>query len=136
MKQVESFERAFRLPPRELLDETKLAEYLKQLEKSIETRKVKLKMENKFNVDKLLVSRAKLRGDFSTVARAHVAIIEAIEDCATQELSHEERVALTMIAHKIARVITAQSYDEDSWKDIAGYATLVVNKFKENQNEA
>lgn len=89
-------------------------------------------MNNKFDANELIESRASLRGDFKDVARAHVAIIESIETCVTKELSPEERVALTMIVHKIARIITAKGYDEDSWQDIAGYATLVVNEFKQN----
>lgn len=89
-------------------------------------------MENKFDVNQLIESRASLRGDFSTVARAHVEIVKAVANNIERELSNEESLALAMITHKIARVITAKGYDEDSWQDIAGYATLVVNKFKQN----
>ena len=41
--------------------------------------------------------------------------------------------ALTMIAHKIGRIVNGDPYYDDSWRDIAGYATLVVNEL-ENQN--
>ena len=92
-------------------------------------------MDNKFDVNELLESRAKLRGDFSNVARAHEEITAAIAGNIMRALSHEERLGLFMIAHKLARVVTANGYDADSWQDIAGYATLVVNKFKEDQNE-
>lgn len=89
-------------------------------------------MDNKFDANELIKSRAKLRGEFRYVVRAHAQIHDAIVGHMTHKLSCEENVALTMIAHKIARVVTAQSYDEDSWQDIAGYATLVVNNFKKN----
>lgn len=89
-------------------------------------------MDNKFDANELIESRAALRGDFSNVALAHMGITEAITENTVRELSCEETVALTMIAHKLARVVTANGYDADSWQDIAGYATLVVNKFKKN----
>lgn len=41
--------------------------------------------------------------------------------------------ALTMIAHKIGRIVNGDLSYDDSWRDIAGYATLVVNELeKEN----
>ncbi|RUO17092.1 hypothetical protein EJK55_1172 [Moraxella catarrhalis] len=33
-----------------------------------------------------------------------------------------------MIAHKISRLIAGDSYFIDTWRDIAGYAQLVVNE--------
>lgn len=35
-----------------------------------------------------------------------------------------------MIAHKIARILNGDPDYDDSWVDIAGYATLVVKKLK------
>ena len=41
--------------------------------------------------------------------------------------------ALTMISNKIGRIISGDPYYDDSWKDIVGYAQLVVNELeKEN----
>lgn len=36
--------------------------------------------------------------------------------------------ALDMICHKIARIINGDPNYDDSWRDIAGYAQLVVNE--------
>lgn len=44
--------------------------------------------------------------------------------------------ALTMIAQKIGRIINGDPYYDDSWQDIAGYATLVVNQLKKEQENA
>ena len=44
--------------------------------------------------------------------------------------------ALTMIAHKIGRIVNGDPYYDDSWRDIAGYATLVVNELNKEQNNA
>lgn len=42
--------------------------------------------------------------------------------------SPDVREALEMIMHKIGRIINGNAEHEDSWRDIAGYATLVANR--------
>ena len=42
---------------------------------------------------------------------------------------HKE--ALEMICHKMARIVNGDPDYIDSWHDIAGYATLVVQQIKE-----
>lgn len=42
--------------------------------------------------------------------------------------------ALTMIAHKIGRIVNGDISYDDSWRDIAGYATLVVNELEKSQD--
>ena len=45
--------------------------------------------------------------------------------------------SLVMIANKIGRIINGDPYYDDSWRDIAGYATLVVEELnKKEQNNA
>ena len=43
-------------------------------------------------------------------------------------LADDQSEALSMIAHKIARIINGDPDYEDSWRDIAGYATLVADR--------
>lgn len=43
-------------------------------------------------------------------------------------LTPSQREALDMIQHKIGRVLNGDPTYDDSWKDIAGYATLIVNE--------
>lgn len=38
-----------------------------------------------------------------------------------------QQEALTLICHKIARILNGDPNYDDSWRDIAGYAQLVVN---------
>lgn len=38
--------------------------------------------------------------------------------------------ALHMIAHKISRILEGDPMYDDSWVDIAGYATLVVDRLR------
>lgn len=40
----------------------------------------------------------------------------------------DEREALEMIAHKMARIINGNAAYKDSWNDISGYAKLVADK--------
>ncbi|QAY00903.1 hypothetical protein HC6_0022 [Escherichia phage HC6] len=43
-------------------------------------------------------------------------------------LTPSQREALDMIQHKIGRILNGDPTYDDSWKDIAGYATLIVNE--------
>ena len=43
-------------------------------------------------------------------------------------LTASQKEALDMIQHKIGRILNGDQTYDDSWKDIAGYATLIVNE--------
>lgn len=43
-------------------------------------------------------------------------------------LTASQKEALDMIQHKISRILNGDPTYDDSWKDIAGYATLIVNE--------
>jgi len=45
-------------------------------------------------------------------------------------LAPDQREALEMIQHKVARILNGDPDYEDSWRDIAGYATLVADRLK------
>jgi DNA repair ATPase RecN len=45
-----------------------------------------------------------------------------------RNLTPSQREALDMIQHKIGRILNGDQTYDDSWKDIAGYATLIVNE--------
>lgn len=47
-----------------------------------------------------------------------------------KELSDVQREALEMICHKIGRIINGDPNYDDSWVDIAGYATRVVEHLR------
>lgn len=42
--------------------------------------------------------------------------------------------ALDMIAHKLARIFNGDPNYGDSWRDIAGYATLVADRLEGKEN--
>ncbi len=45
----------------------------------------------------------------------------------------DQRQALEMIQVKVARILNGDPNWEDSWQDISGYATLVLNRLKEDR---
>lgn len=46
-----------------------------------------------------------------------------------------KKEALAMIATKIARIVNGNSDDPDHWRDIAGYAELVVHHLEKTQRD-
>lgn len=45
-------------------------------------------------------------------------------------LADDQKEALIIIAHKIARILNGDPNYSDNWHDIAGYATLVDKRLK------
>jgi len=45
-------------------------------------------------------------------------------------LEDDQKEALEMIMHKVARILNGNPDTHDHWHDIAGYATLVANRLK------
>lgn len=49
------------------------------------------------------------------------------------DLAPDQREALEMIMHKVARILNGDPNYIDNWVDIAGYATLVADRLEEDQ---
>ena len=47
-----------------------------------------------------------------------------------QHLADDQREALEMICHKLARIINGDPNYHDSWTDVAGYAQLVADRLQ------
>ena len=45
------------------------------------------------------------------------------------------RESMDMIANKIARILNGSYYNEDSWRDISGYAQLVIMTLEDLHND-
>lgn len=85
------------------------------------------------NVDNILVERGKRYGLF----KDHASISQTIKDMMKQEegwarLAPDQKEALEMIVHKIARILNGDPNYADSWVDIAGYAKLVADRLEGN----
>jgi len=85
----------------------------------------------KMAVDSLLDERHKTHGEYSHQAKTANAIRLAISKGDSYlALNEVEFDALQMIAVKISRICNGNPHEIDHWKDIAGYATLVVKELK------
>lgn len=87
------------------------------------------------SVNQILREREKTHGNFRVHATTSQMLKNVINDRSTNELTSSKREALEMIAHKMARILSGNSDTIDHWDDIAGYATLVANELRDNENE-
>lgn len=83
------------------------------------------------NINTTLDERGQRYGSFAT----HAAISQDIQGayrCSPNwpRLAPDQKEALFVIAHKIARILNGDPDYSDSWHDIAGYATLVDKRLK------
>lgn len=83
----------------------------------------------------LLIDRAKTHGDFNVHARISQSIKKILLEENDKRLERDQIPltdrqieSLTMIAHKIGRIIAGDSTYCDHWDDIAGYAKLCGSK--------
>lgn len=66
--------------------------------------------------------------DHAEIAQRLKAVMRQYEAARGCDLDPDQREALEMIAHKIARIINGDPDYADSWHDIAGYAQLVADR--------
>lgn len=85
------------------------------------------------SIDQTLNERGARYGTFAghaEIAQKLKALLhhyEAVRGC---DLDPDQREALEMIAHKIARILNGDPNYADSWVDIAGYAKLVADRLE------
>jgi hypothetical protein len=81
----------------------------------------------------ILTERGKKYGAFRDHARVSNNLRGVLtERCQErgQHMSYSQIEALTMICHKMARIVNGDPNYIDSWDDIAGYATLVADELR------
>lgn len=86
--------------------------------------------------DDFLNDRIKTHGNFSHVAHTYQRLKTAVagsEYFSTMDAT--QKTALEMILYKVSRVVNGNPNEPDHWKDIAGYANLVISHLKEPNNE-
>lgn len=79
------------------------------------------------SVDEILDDRAISYGTFIDLASIACNLRGIIRD-QRPNLQSDQEEALTMICTKIARIVNGDPNNIDSWRDIAGYATLVADR--------
>lgn len=84
------------------------------------------------SIEATLAERGKRYGDFTD----HAFLSQRLQDAMRADgggweaLTPDKRQALTVIADKIARILTGDPEYRDNWHDIAGYALLAEERCK------
>lgn len=92
---------------------------------------------NTTNVNEMLEGRAARYGSFeghAKIAQGLKAVMQ--ERSGWERLTADQREALEMVQHKVARILNGDPNYADNWIDIAGYATLVANRLEKEDNAA
>jgi hypothetical protein len=80
-------------------------------------------------IDDTLKERGKRYGDFSIHAAIAQELQVVIRDTeGWRRLSYDKKQALTVIADKIARILSGDPEYKDNWHDIQGYAKLAEDR--------
>jgi uncharacterized ferritin-like protein (DUF455 family) len=84
-------------------------------------------------VDEILKQRGAEYGQF----KDHAALSQELKAVINNALATRKKTlepdmaeALSMIIHKIARIINGNASSVDQWVDIAGYSTLVADRLQ------
>ena len=82
-------------------------------------------------VEAVLQERGKRYGEF----HSHAAISQKLKEAMHKtdgwtRLSADQREALEMVQHKVARILNGDPSYDDNWVDIAGYSTLVADRLQ------
>ncbi len=99
------------------------------------------------DIDTLLEQRAETHGDFTAVNALYTDLSAAIYNGNLDVVNPDSIVyyqyAVDAILSKLSRAIAGNPAEPDHWKDIAGYAMLVVKqlerdkvKYKNNQENS
>jgi hypothetical protein len=89
------------------------------------------------DINETLAQRGSRYGRFSDQGRIEQNIKRAMHDSPNwTELHDDSKSALEMIATKMSRILKGDPEYDDSWRDIAGYATLIVQRLERNESWA
>jgi hypothetical protein len=86
------------------------------------------------DITKTLTDRGNKYGPFvghaDVTQKLKVVMYEHNGFAGWDRLAPDQREALEMIAHKVGRILNGDPNYDDSWIDIAGYATLVADRLR------
>jgi hypothetical protein len=89
----------------------------------------KIKETLTITTEALITERGNRYGKFKDGAEIMQSLKDTMRDIdGWNNLTASQKEALDMIQHKIGRILNGDPTYDDSWKDIAGYATLIVNE--------
>lgn len=102
---------------------------LKQLHEEMVSKKKQLVSSSETSIEDTLKERGKRYGEFeghAEISQALQSVMRAAEKW--EKLKPDQKEALTMIAHKIGRILNGDPDYHDSWHDIVGYTKLVADR--------
>lgn len=83
-----------------------------------------------------LAERGERYGAFTGHAKISQSIKSAMIDSPNwMRLADDQREALEMVAHKVARILNGDPDYHDSWHDIIGYTQLVADRLASDRSE-
>lgn len=89
------------------------------------------------NVNDMLAGRESRYGSFQGHAKIAQDLKAVMHDrLGWDSLAPDQKEALEMMQHKIARILNGDPNYIDNWVDIAGYSQLVVNRLEKEENAA
>lgn len=89
------------------------------------------------DVTNVLAERGKRYGEFDHQAEYAQGIKRIFQSSPNwAEMQDDQREALDLIANKLGRILNGDPNYDDSWVDLAGYATLVANRLQRDQKRA
>lgn len=83
------------------------------------------------DIEQTLHDRGSRYGKFTNhanIAQGLKWVMVSADGTKWAQLENDQKEALEMIQHKIARILNGDGTYADSWHDIAGYATLVEKR--------
>lgn len=81
------------------------------------------------SIGAIITERGTRYGKFKDGADIMQSLKDTMRDVdGWNNLTASQKEALDMIQHKIGRILNGDPTYDDSWKDIAGYATLIVGE--------
>lgn len=84
-----------------------------------------------FHADPLLAARGARYGAFVDNAKVSQRLKDFLRaEPGWQRLDPDMRECFDMVAHKMSRILCGDPQYDDSWVDIAGYATRVADRLK------
>jgi hypothetical protein len=82
-------------------------------------------------VKTILEERPGKHGEFAENSRATWEIMRALQhERNWSTMTDQQKHAVYMVAHKLARIVCGDPAEPDHWDDIAGYATLVADRIR------
>ena len=83
------------------------------------------------NLNDVLIERGSTHGNWKFQSAFSQQLKDAVHHAAGYgRLSDSARESIDMICVKISRIVSGNPNEPDHWKDIAGYATLVLKELE------